>query len=127
MMQSAIITNLARFMISNCAIVSARLVLPRDSGEPGIIFSVGIGVGLGVDVGGGVAVRSIEVSFANVSSSKSGSAQTLRNNTAAKKIITAIINAHANRLILSSKQSKRFKNLKLSKIQIIKKVSFEKN
>ena len=59
-MPSAISTNLAKPIMSNCDIVSANVEPPRVNGEPGIILGVGLGVGrgvgVGVSVGAGVGV-----------------------------------------------------------------------
>ena len=107
-MQSAITTNFARFMISNCAIVSANVESPSDRGEPGIIFGVRIGVGSRVGVG--VIVGSVRVLFEENVSSKSDSAQTLAaNKTRLAKNITSNVNAHANRFMLSPNRVSGFK------------------
>ena len=55
-MPNAMSTNSATAVMLNCDIASAKEVPPRESGDPGIIFGVGLGVGGGVGVGIGVAV-----------------------------------------------------------------------
>lgn len=57
-MPNAISTNSAIAVMSNWDIASSKEVPPRDSGEPGIIFGVGLGVGGDVVVGIGVIVGS---------------------------------------------------------------------
>ena len=57
-MPSAMSTNLASPMMSNCEIVSANVEPPKDNGDPGMILGVGLGVGRGVGVAVGVVVGS---------------------------------------------------------------------
>ncbi len=49
-------TSSAKFVMSNCDIISANVEPPRDNGEPGTILWVGLGVGVGVGVGVAVGV-----------------------------------------------------------------------
>ncbi len=57
-MAKPITTSFARFMMSNCANVSANVEFPSVRAVPGVCCGVGLGEGVGVGVGVSVGVGS---------------------------------------------------------------------